>query len=133
MWLRLLMQFGDLLPHLSRLVPMMERVVSSYRSLASDPQGEPAAEWVDGIESLRDSNRQLLRELGDQSVQLGSIESEIKLLRQGAELAEVRAAGLEKRMTAARTWLAAASVAALLMLAVALVMLARLTAQIHGH
>src|SRR5487761_1585202 len=115
MWLRLLMQFGDLLPHLSRLVPMMERVVSSYRSLASDPQGEPAAEWVDGIESLRDSNRQLLRELGNQSVQLGSIESEIKLLRQGAELAEVRAAGLEKRMTAARTWLAAASVAALLM------------------
>ena len=132
MWLRLLMQLGDLLPHLSRLVPMMERVVSSHRAL---PPGSdaPASPLQDGVDSLQESHRRMLRQLSDQSSQLASIEGEIEMLRQSAAAAEERSTGLERRLGKLQTWLSAVSVAALILMSAALVLLARLSVQIHAH
>ncbi len=124
MWLRLLMQLGELLPHLSRLLPMMERAVLTNRT---DPgQSEFAEELRTGVSDLRASHQSALRQLHEQSIQLAVIEEELKQAADAAARSEQRSILLEKRVAALHLWLRVVSGIAIVMLSVALLLLAKL-------
>ena len=121
MWLRLLMQLGDLLPHLSRLIPIMERYATGNRAagVLELPEGGHA------LQQLQSSHDELLRHLSSQSVQLDVIEQEMRLLRQSADRSEEHGERMRQQLARLSRWFSIAAGAGLLMLAALLVLAAR--------
>lgn len=111
------MQLGDLLPHLSRLVPIMERALSSNRP---DPAGaELINEFKAGIADLNDSQASILSHLHEQTLHLGMVEEEVRLAREAAMRSDQKLAVLEKRLARVNNWaLIASIVIAILLLAI---------------
>ena len=123
------MQLGDLLPHLSRLVPLMERYATGNRGA-----GLPVLELPEvstGLEQLQSSHDDLLRRLSSQSVQLDAIEEELRLLRQTADRAEEHAEQMQQQLARLNRWLSIAAAAGLLMLAALLLVAARTAGHLH--
>ena len=91
MWPKMLI---ELLPHLSRLVPMWEKFLTSRA--ANDKASENAlaamAEGVRGdLGQVTAAHAGLYRQLQDQSAQIALLTEELKLTRDAAERAETAA------------------------------------------
>ena len=91
MWPKMLI---ELLPHLSRLVPMWEKFLTSRA--ANDKASENAlaamAEGVRGdLGQVTAAHAGLYRQLQDQSAQIALLAEELKLTRDAAERAETAA------------------------------------------
>ncbi|MHB1022617.1 MAG: hypothetical protein ACYC46_14330 [Acidobacteriaceae bacterium] len=99
--MRLLMQLSELLPHLSRLVPMAERYFSGDRNALPPVMHD----LQDNLENLHSSHESLVRQLHDQSVQLAAVEEELKRLRLSTLRTEELAEHLQKEVGSLRGWL----------------------------
>lgn len=121
MWPKLLAQLFELLPHITRLVPMADKYLSSRT--ASEKATEAAmaamAEGVRGdLGQVAKAHAGLYQKLQEQSAQLDEVSAEVK--RMGAALERVTA--LELQVVALGRWVKV-GVSLIVMLLVAVIVL----------
>lgn len=124
MWPKLLAQLFELLPHITRLVPMADKYFSSRT--ASEKATEAAmaamAEGVRGdLGQVTKAHAGLYQKLQEQSGQIGEISAEVK--RMGAALERVTA--LELQVVALRRWVTVGVSLIVALLVAVIVLLAR--------
>jgi len=129
MWPKILF---ELLPHLTRLVPMADRYLTTRT--ASEKAQEAAlaalgAEVRGELGQMGEVHTGIQRQLQDQGAQLSELAVEVTRARMGVESMEARVAALE-RSAAAMRWLA---VAALVGLAGAVGLLVAVLERLRAH
>ena len=125
MWPKVIAQLFELLPHISRLLPLADKFFTS--KAASEKATEAAmvamAEGVRGdLGQVTAAHMGLYRQLQDQSAQITSVGEEVKRARLSMEQHEHRMATLEKGVASFGLWLKA-GVSLLLVLAIVVIVL----------
>jgi phage shock protein A len=125
MWPKVIAQLFELLPHITRLVPMADKYLSS--KTASEKATESAmaamAEGVRGdLGQVTRAHAGLYRQLQDQSAQITEVAEEVKRARLAVEQHDHRMTALESQMTSLSLWIKA-GVSALVVLVVAVLFL----------
>jgi chromosome segregation ATPase len=128
MWPKLLAQLFELLPHISRLVPMADRYLSS--KAAAEKANEAAlaamAEGVRGdLGQVTKAHAGLYRQLQELSAQVAEVGEEVKRGRAIDEVQENRLAALEERVGAIGLWVKLGISVIVAMLAVLMTLMAR--------
>ncbi|MEO6806933.1 MAG: hypothetical protein ABI286_05890 [Edaphobacter sp.] len=125
MWPKVIAQLFELLPHISRLVPMADKYLSS--KTASEKANEAAmaamAEGVRGdLGQVTKAHAGLYRQLQEQSAQIAEVAEEVKQARLAAEKDDNRVAALELKVASLGLWVKT-GVSVLVVLAVAILVL----------
>ena len=125
MWPKVLLQLFELLPHVSRLVPMADKYLST--KTASEKANEAAmaamAEGVRGdLGQVTKAHAGLYRQLQEQSAQITEVSEELKRARLTSEQHDRRMEALETRVNSLGLWIKA-GVSVLVVLAVAILVL----------
>jgi hypothetical protein len=125
MWPKVIAQLFELLPHVSRLLPLADKFFTS--KAASEKANEAAmvamAEGVRGdLGQVTKAHLGLYRQLQDQSAQITAVGEEVKRARLAMEQHEHRMATLEKSVASFGLWLKA-GVSLLVVLAVVVIVL----------
>ena len=125
MWPKVLMQLFELLPHVTRLVPVADRYFSA--KAANENANEAAfaamAEGVRGdLGQVTAAHAGLYRKLQDQSNQIAVLTDDVRLARASAEQSERRVEALTAKVDSIGLWLkvSVSLVAVLLVLVVVL-------------
>lgn len=129
MWPKLIAQLFELLPHITRLVPMADRYFSSRT--ASEKATEAAmaamAEGVRGdLGQVTKAHAGLYRQLQDQSAQIAQVSEEVKLARAAAERDQNRMATLESKVAGLGLWVKGGVSLLAVLLVVVIVLLVQL-------
>lgn len=108
MWPKVIAQLFELLPHITRLVPMADRYFSS--KTASEKATEAAmaamAEGVRGdLGQVTKAHAGLYRQLQEQSAQIGEVGEEVKRARLAVEQHESRMIALESNVASLEWWI----------------------------
>ena len=125
MWPKVIAQLFELLPHITRLLPMADKYLSS--KTASEKANEAAmaamAEGVRGdLGQVTKAHAGLYRQLQDQSAQIAEVAEEVKRARLSIEQHEHRMLALESN-AAALGWWVKAGVSLLVALVVVVIVL----------
>ena len=128
MWPKVIAQLFELLPHVSRLVPMADRFFSS--KAAAEKANEAAlaamAEGVRGdLGQVTKAHAGLYRQLQELSAQIAEVGEEVKRARLSAEQHEHRMESLELQVTAIGRWVKAGVAVLVVMVGAAIVILVR--------
>lgn len=128
MWPKLFAQLFELLPHITRLVPMADKYFSS--KTASEKANEAAlaamAEGVRGdLGQVTKAHAGLYRQLQDVSAQIALVDEEVKKTRVSVEQKELRVEALEEKVAAIGIWVKAGVSVVVVMLGVVIWLLAR--------
>jgi hypothetical protein len=128
MWPKVIAQLFELLPHITRLVPMADRYLSS--KTASEKANEAAmaamAEGVRGdLGQVTKAHAGLYRQLQDQSAQITEVGEEVKRARLSIEQHERRMLTLEAQVTSLGWWVKAGVSLLVVLVAVVIVLLLR--------
>ena len=128
MWPKVIAQLFELLPHITRLVPMADKYLSS--KTASEKANESAmaamAEGVRGdLGQVTQAHAGLYRQLQDQSAQIAEVSEEIKRTRLSVEQHEHRMLTLESNVTSLGWWVKAGVFLLVVLLVVVIVLLVR--------
>jgi chromosome segregation ATPase len=128
MWPKVIAQLFELLPHITRLVPMADKYLSS--KTASEKANEAAmaamAEGVRGdLGQVTQAHAGLYRQLQDQSAQLAEVSEEVKRTRLSIEQHEHRMLTLEANITSLGWWVKAGVSLLVVLVVVVIVLLAR--------
>jgi len=129
MWPKVIAQLFELLPHITRLVPMADKYLSS--KTASEKANEAAmaamAEGVRGdLGQVTKAHAGLYRQLQDQSAQLAEVSEEVKRARLSIEQHEHRMEALELNIASLGWWIKAGVSLLILLVAVILGLLIHL-------
>lgn len=129
MWPKVFVQLVELLPHLSRLVPMADKFLSS--KAAAEKANEAAmvamAEGVRGdLGQVTKAHLGLYRQLQDQSAQIAEVGEEVKRSRIATEQHEKHMAALENQIGSFGIWIKAGLSLTVALLAVVIVLLIQL-------
>jgi chromosome segregation ATPase len=128
MWPKVIAQLFELLPHITRLVPMADKYLSS--KTASEKANEAAmaamAEGVRGdLGQVTQAHAGLYRQLQDQSAQLAEVSEEVKRTRLSIEQHEHRMLTLEANVISLGWWVKAGISLLVVLVVVVIVLLAR--------
>jgi hypothetical protein len=128
MWPKVIAQLFELLPHITRLVPMADKYLSS--KTASEKANEAAmaamAEGVRGdLGQVTQAHAGLYRQLQDQSAQIAEVSEEVKRTRLSIEQHEHRMLTLEANITSLGWWVKAGVSLLVVLVIVVIVLLAR--------
>jgi uncharacterized coiled-coil DUF342 family protein len=107
MWPKLLMQLFELLPHISRLVPMADKYFSSKASAekANEAALAAMAEGVRGdLGQVTKAHVGLYRQLQELSAQVTEVGESAETARKAADGQENRIEALEKQVAAIGVW-----------------------------
>jgi chromosome segregation ATPase len=129
MWPKVIAQLFELLPHVSRLLPVADKFLSS--KAAAEKANEAAlaamAEGVRGdLGQVTKAHAGLYRQLQDQSAQIAEVSEEIKATRLSLEQHLRRAETLESQVSSLGWWIKAGVSLLVLLVAVVIVLLARI-------
>jgi hypothetical protein len=107
MWPKVIAQLFELLPHITRLVPMADKYLSS--KTASEKANEAAmaamAEGVRGdLGQVTKAHAGLYRQLQEQSAQIAEVLGEVKVARLSVEQDEQRMVILESNVRSLGWW-----------------------------
>ena len=108
MWPKVLAQLIELLPHMSRLLPMADKFLSS--KTASEKANEAAltamAEGVRGdLGQVTAAHAGLYRQLQDQSAQIAEVGEEVKRARLSLEQYDHKLEALERSIASLALWI----------------------------
>jgi septal ring factor EnvC (AmiA/AmiB activator) len=108
MWPKVIAQLFELLPHITRLVPMADKYLSS--KTASEKANEAAmaamAEGVRGdLGQVTKAHAGLYRQLQEQSTQIAEVGEEVKRTRISIEQHEHKMAAFESKVTSIEWWI----------------------------
>jgi hypothetical protein len=108
MWPKVIAQLFELLPHITRLVPMADKYFSSKTATekATEAAMVAMAEGVRGdLGQVTKAHAGLYRQLQDQSAQLTEVTEEVKRSRLAAEQHENRMVALESAVASLQWWI----------------------------
>jgi chromosome segregation ATPase len=110
MWPKVLAQLIELLPHVSRLMPVADKFLSS--KAAAERANEAAlAAMADGVRvdlgQITKAHSGLYRQLQDQSAQITEVSEEIKRARLAVEQHDHRLESMELKMDSLARWVKA--------------------------
>jgi hypothetical protein len=128
MWPKVIAQLFELLPHISRLVPLADRYFASKASAekANEAALAAMAEGVRGdLGQMTKAHVGLYRQLQDLSAQVAEVGDEGKRARMLLEVQENRLAALEERTRAIGLWVKMGVSVMVVLLVVAISLLAR--------
>jgi hypothetical protein len=127
MWLKVLLQLRELLPHLTRLAPVMEHFLSQRRELAQASAIDPAIfENLSGdIGEVTKAHAALYRVMQDQTESIGQIEAEVRILRTLADNSQRRIGDLEEQVSSLGIWLKSTAILSLILLITLVVLVLR--------
>jgi chromosome segregation ATPase len=128
MWPKLLAQLFELLPHISRLVPIADKYLSS--KTASEKANEAAltamAEGVRGdLGQVTKAHAGLYRQLQELSAQIAEVGQEVKNIAAIKEVQENRLAALEDQLRSIGLWVKLGISTIVVLLAIVITLLAR--------
>jgi hypothetical protein len=128
MWPKVIQQLFELLPHITRLVPMADKYLLS--KTASEKANEAAmaamAEGVRGdLGQVTKAHAGLYRQLQDQSAQIAEVSEEVKRARLSIEQHEHRMLTLESNVISLGWWVKAGVSLLVVLVAVVIVLLLR--------
>lgn len=128
MWPKVIAQLFELLPHISRLIPMADKYLST--KTASEKANEAAmtamAEGVRGdLGQVAKAHAGLYRQLQEQSAQIAEVGEEVKRTRAVFEQHNQRMETLERRTASLGLWIKAGVSLLIVLLAVVIVLLVR--------
>jgi chromosome segregation ATPase len=128
MWPKMIAQLFELLPHITRLVPMADKYLSS--KTASEKANEAAmaamAEGVRGdLGQVTQAHAGLYRQLQEQSAQIAEVSEEVKRARLSIEQHEHRMLTLEANITSLGWWIKAGVSLLVVLVVVVIVLLVR--------
>jgi phage shock protein A len=128
MWPKVIAQLFELLPHITRLVPLADKYFSS--KTASEKANEAAmaamAEDVRGdLGQVTKAHAGLYRQLQDQSAQIAEVSEEVKRARLSIEQHEHRMVALESKLTSLGWWVRAGVSLLVVLMIVVIVLLLR--------
>jgi chromosome segregation ATPase len=128
MWPKVIAQLFELLPHITRLVPLADRYFSS--KTASEKATEAAmaamAEDVRGdLGQVTKAHAGLYRQLQDQSTQIAEVSEEVKRARLSMEQHEHRMLTLEANVASLGWWVKAGVSVLAVLVVVVIVLLVR--------
>ena len=130
MWPKVIAQLFELLPHITRLVPMADKYLSS--KTASEKANEAAmSAMADGVRGdlgqVAKAHAGLYRQLQEQSAQIAEVGEEVKRARLSVEQHEHRMETLEKNVASLGLWVKAGVSLLAVLAVVMIVLLVRLT------
>jgi hypothetical protein len=130
MWPKVIAQLFELLPHITRLVPMADRYLSSKTASekATDAAMVAMAEGVRGdLGQVTKAHAGLYRQLQDQSLQIDALSEDVKRTRVAIEQHGHRMEALEQTVISLGIWVKAgvSLLAVLLVVVIVLLMRAR--------
>jgi hypothetical protein len=133
MWPKVIAQLFELLPHITRLVPMADRYLSS--KTASEKATEAAmAAMADGVRGdlgqVTKAHAGLYRQLQDLSAQIAEVGEEVKRARLSVEQHENRMVALESSVASLQWWIKGGVSLLVLLAGLAIGLLVHL---IHSH
>ena len=133
MWPKVIAQLFELLPHITRLVPMADRYLSS--KTASEKATEAAmAAMADGVRGdlgqVTKAHAGLYRQLQDQSAQIAEVGEEVKRARLSVEQHENRMVALESSVASLQWWIKGGVSLLVVLVGLAIGLLVHL---IHSH
>jgi len=107
MWPRVLMQLVELLPHMTRLVPIADRYFSS--KTANERAGEMAlAAMAEGVQAdlgqVTKAHAGLYRQLQEQGAQVSLIGEDVRSMRISLDNSERRVVALERKISSLNLW-----------------------------
>jgi septal ring factor EnvC (AmiA/AmiB activator) len=108
MWPKVLAQLIELLPHVSRLVPMADKFLNSKAAAerANEAAFAAVAEGVRGdLGQVTKAHAGLYRQLQDQSAQIAGVGDEVKQTRAALEQQERKIESLERRLASVILWI----------------------------
>lgn len=129
MWPKVFLQLVELLPHISRLVPMADKFFSSKAAAekANEAAMQAMAEGVRGdLGQVTKAHLGLYRQLQDQSAQITEVGEEVKRARTSMEQHEHRMEALEKQVASFSLWLKAGVPILIALVSMVVVLLVRL-------
>jgi len=129
MWPKVIAQLFELLPHISRLIPMADKYFST--KTASEKATEAAmaamAEGVRGdLGQVTKAHAGLYRQLQDQSAQIAEISEEVKQARAAIDQRDHRLQAMELRVASLGLWIKAGLSLVVLLLVVVIVLVVKL-------
>lgn len=129
MWPKVIAQLFELLPHISRLVPMADKYFST--KTASEKATEAAmAAMADGVRGdlgqVTKAHAGLYRQLQDQSAQIAEVAEEVKQARAAINQRDQRLEAMELRVASLGLWIKAGLSLVVLLLAVVIVLVIKL-------
>jgi hypothetical protein len=128
MWPKLLMQLFELLPHISRLVPMADKYFSSKASAekANEAALAAMAEGVRGdLGQVTKAHVGLYRQLQELSAHVAVVEDEVKPVRVAVDQMGHRVEALEEKVASLGVWVKGGLFVVVAMLAVLIALVAR--------
>jgi hypothetical protein len=133
MWPKVIAQLFELLPHISRLIPVADKYFST--KTASEKATEAAmaamAEGVRGdLGQVTKAHAGLYRQLQDQSAQIAEISEEVKQARAAIDQRDHRLEAMELRVASLGLWIKAGLSLVVLLLVVVIVLVIQLN---HGR
>jgi hypothetical protein len=129
MWPKVFAQLVELLPHVSRLVPMADKFFTSKAAAekANEAAMSAMAEGVRGdLGQVTKAHLGLYRQLQDQSAQITEVGEEVKRSRLSMEQHEHRMEALEKQVASFSLWLKAGVPILIALVSMVVVLLVRL-------
>jgi hypothetical protein len=129
MWPKVIAQLFELLPHITRLVPMADKYLSS--KTASEKATEAAmtamAEGVRGdLGQVAKAHAGLYRQLQEQSAQIAEVATAVKQSSQSFEQHEARMTAIETSIASLGLWIKAGVSVLVVLAAVAIFLLVHL-------
>jgi hypothetical protein len=129
MWPKVIAQLFELLPHISRLIPMADKYFST--KTASEKATEAAmaamAEGVRGdLGQVTKAHAGLYRQLQDQSAQIAEVSEEVKQARASIDQRDHRLEAMELRVASLGLWIKAGLSLVVLLLVVVIVLVIKL-------
>ena len=108
MWPKVLLQLFELMPHVTRLVPMADKYFSSKTATEKATEAAMIA-MADGVRGdlgqVTKAHAGLYRQLQDQSAQITEVAEEVKRSRLAAEQHANRMAALESTVASLQLWI----------------------------
>jgi phage shock protein A len=128
MWPKVIAQLFELLPHITRLVPMADKYLSARTASekATDAAMIAMAEGVRGdLGQVTKAHAGLYRQLQDQSLQIDAVTEEVKRTRLAIEQHGHRMEEFEQKVSSLALWVKAGVSLLLVLLIVVIVLLIR--------
>jgi len=108
MWPKVIAQLFELLPHITRLVPMADKYFSSKTANEKATEAAMIA-MADGVRGdlgqVTKAHAGLYRQLQDQSAQIAEVGEEVKRARLAVEQHETRMLALESNVASLEWWI----------------------------
>lgn len=124
MWPKMIAQLVELLPHLTRLIPMADRFLQS-RGGADEATQEAMEKLQAELGRTITAQESVYRQINEQGERIDAALSEVRAARAALESSQEKLAGMEAKVSSLRGWVVTALAVNVVLLTTVIVLLVR--------